>query len=229
MRTLAIGDIHGCLTALETLLQRVAPLLDDTIVTLGDYVSRGPDSAGVLNRLIELSTTHQLVPILGNHEQMLLEARGDADHLALYLNCGGEATLRSYSPFPDFPARVGDIPDEHWDFLADCREYYETATHLFVHAGLYPELPLTEQPAYMLRWETFNDPPPHESGKVMVCGHTSQPSGFPRNIGHAICIDTHAHARRGWLTCLDTTSGRVYQANERGETRQSWIDEYLEE
>ena len=77
----------------------------------------------------------------------------------------------------------------------------------------------------MLRWESFGLPAPHESGRVMVCGHTSQKSGRSRNVGHAICIDTYAHGG-GWLTCLDTGSGRVWQANERGAQRTSWISEY---
>ena len=59
----------------------------------------------------------------------------------------------------------------------------------------------------------------------MVCGHTSQKSGRPKNRGHAICIDTYAHGG-GWLTCLDTTSGRVWQANEKREVQTSWIDDY---
>ena len=86
---------------------------------------------------------------------------------------------------------------------------------------------MREQPVYILRWETFDDPPPHESGKVMVCGHTPQRSGRPRNIGHAVCIDTGACKRGGWLTCLDTVSGRVWQANEGGEARTAWVDDFL--
>ena len=91
----------------------------------------------------------------------------------------------------------------------------------------YPDIPLAEQPAYMLRWEPFDDPPPHESGKVMVCGHTSQKTGRPRNLGHALCIDTHAHGG-GWLTCLDPRAGRLWQASERGEVREGWVDDYLD-
>jgi serine/threonine protein phosphatase 1 len=75
----------------------------------------------------------------------------------------------------------------------------------------------------MLYWESFDDPPPHESGKVMVCGHTSQKSGKPRNLGHAVCIDTWA-CGEGWLTCLDAESGRYWQANQRGETRRGWLE-----
>ena len=70
----------------------------------------------------------------------------------------------------------------------------------------------------MLYWESFDDPRPHQSGKVMVCGHTPQRDGVPRNKGHAVCIDTGVHAG-GWLTCLDVKSGTYWQANEQGRTR----------
>jgi serine/threonine protein phosphatase 1 len=122
------------------------------------------------------------------------------------------------------------VPDEHWHFLDHfCLDYYETATHIFVHAGVYPEVPMHEQPVFMLRWEFFNDPAPHESGKVVVCGHTPQRDGRPRNVGRAICIDTGVGKPGGWLTCLEAESGRIYQANQAGETRTGWADEYLVE
>ena len=70
-------------------------------------------------------------------------------------------------------------------------------------------------------------PPPHESGKTMVCGHTSQKSGIPVNIGHAICIDTFAWGS-GWLTCLDTESGVYWQTNHDGEHRTDVIGALLE-
>ncbi len=63
MRTLVIGDIHGCLTAFNRLLDAVMPTADDQIITLGDYVDRGPDTRGVLNRLIDLQRTHNLIPL----------------------------------------------------------------------------------------------------------------------------------------------------------------------
>ena len=85
-------------------------------------------------------------------------------------------------------------------------------------------MPLADQPAYMLRWEPFGDGgPAAESGQILVCGHTPQPTGWPLDVGHAICIDTHA-CRDGWLSCLDARSGRVWQANEAGETRTGWAD-----
>ncbi len=118
------------------------------------------------------------------------------------------------------------MPATHWHFLErNCRDCYETENHFFVHANAYPDSPLSEQPVYMLRWEQFGDPAPHSSGKVMVCGHTSQKDGRIVNLGHAICIDTYAH-RGGWLTCLDVKSGRVWQANEKRGIQTSWLDDY---
>ena len=73
-------------------------------------------------------------------------------------------------------------------------------------------------------WEQFKDPEPHESGKIMVCGHTAQKSGRPCSVGHAVCIDTWAHGR-GWLTCLDVGSGMYWQANQQGETRKGWLED----
>jgi serine/threonine protein phosphatase 1 len=76
----------------------------------------------------------------------------------------------------------------------------------------------------MLYWESFDNPPPHASGKIMICGHTSQKSGRPRGLGHAVCIDTWAYGQ-GWLTCLDVGSGKYWQADQQGETRWDWLQE----
>jgi Calcineurin-like phosphoesterase len=115
------------------------------------------------------------------------------------------------------------VPEAHWRFLEEeLRGWYETPTHFFVHANYYPDIPLAEQPDLMLYWEKFDDPPPHESGKIMICGHTPQKSGLPRNIGHAVCIDTWVYGK-GWLTCLDVSSGKYWQANQRRETRSGML------
>ena len=74
MRTLAIGDIHGCLTALGTLIEFVNLKDGDTLITLGDYVDRGPDSKGVLDLLVSLKKSKQLVTLRGNHEIGMLRA-----------------------------------------------------------------------------------------------------------------------------------------------------------
>ena len=223
MRTLAIGDIHGCITALRTLAAYVPFGPSDLLITLGDYVDRGPGSREVLDWLLEVHRRGKLVPLRGNHEVMMLQARDDALARDVWLGCGGDATLASYAGAGD-SGRLDDVPDRHWDFLErETRAWHETKGHFFVHANAYPSLPFEDQPDSMLYWETFDDPLPHESGKVMVCGHTPQRSGRPRSIGHAICIDTRAY-RAGWLTCLNVDSGGYWQANESGETRRSVLD-----
>lgn len=67
-RAIAIGDIHGCLDALAALIDAIGPGPEDTLVTLGDHIDRGPDSPGVLDRLIALAGRCRLVPLLGDHE-----------------------------------------------------------------------------------------------------------------------------------------------------------------
>ncbi|HEY1379663.1 MAG TPA: metallophosphoesterase family protein [Gemmataceae bacterium] len=222
-RILAVGDIHGCSRALDLLLADVNPRGDDTVVTLGDYIDRGPDSKGVLDRLLDLGQKVRLVPLRGNHEVMLLLARESRDERNMWLKCGGEAAMLSYGR-NGRPGTLDDIPERHWEFVAaTCVDWHEEATHFFVHAGALPDIPLAAQPHEILFWESFADRGPHECGKVMVCGHTPQKSGVPLHIGHAVCIDTWAYGG-GWLTCLDVTTGHVWQANQRGDRRTGQLD-----
>lgn len=224
-RYLAIGDIHGCFNALRTLTDFVGLSPDDTLITLGDYVNRGPNSCAVLDWLIHHEQNRRLIALRGNHDIMMLDARNDDDSFRKWIDVGGKATLKSYSPFESDDGALADIPDHHWQFLENnLVSTFETETHFFVHANAYPDLPIDDQPDFMLYWEQFNDPPRHESGKVMVGGHTSQKSGLPVTNGNAICIDTWA-CGRGWLSCLHIESGMIWQANESGETRRMFLDE----
>ncbi|MCC9603738.1 serine/threonine protein phosphatase [Stieleria sp. JC731] len=220
VRTIAIGDIHGCFRSLEELASFAAFESDDRIITLGDYVDRGPDSRRVIEWLIERHATGGLIPLRGNHEVMMLEARQSDGLRDEWLACGGDAVLSSYDA-----DRLDDIPDDHWHFLTESlRSHFCTETHFFVHANACADIPIDEQPDVMLYWETFGNPTPHESGLTMVCGHTAQRDGVPLSVGHAICIDTWAYGR-GWLTCLDVDAGICWQSNEAGQTRRFWLDE----
>jgi calcineurin-like phosphoesterase family protein len=222
MRLLAIGDIHGCLTAFDALLELVSPQPDDQIITLGDYVDRGPDSCGVLDRLIALHAGGRLIALRGNHELMMLDVRRSGID-PFWLSFGGNTTLHSYGIDEDDEIDteyvLAMIPEQHWKFLEeDCLPYYETEKHIFVHANLNPDLPLEKQSDHTLYWEKLVEPCAHRSGKTMICGHTRQKSGVPLDLGTSICIDTSIYDG-GWLTCLDVLSGRIWQANEKGETR----------
>jgi len=221
MRTLAIGDIHGCLRALDALLNEVNPRPDDLVITLGDYVDRGPDSLGVLDRMLALRQECRCINLKGNHDLMMLAARHDQEQFNEWLKCGGNQTLASYRAAEDWKSFAEAIPEHHWRFLEhDCLPYHETGSHFFVHANAYPDQPLDEQPDHMLYWETLEPATwrPHESGKTMICGHSTQRSGRPLVLDRAICIDTCVYGP-GWLTCLNVDLQAYWQANERGQTR----------
>lgn len=221
-RTIAVGDVHGCRAALVAVLAAVDPTPADTIVTLGDYIDRGPDGRGVLDELLALAGRCRLVPLLGNHEDMLLAALADKEAARKWLMNGGTDTLRSYGWSPSGPrTRLADlVPARHQAFVRGCRLYHETDTHLFLHAGYVPDLPMAAQPRLALLWRV-TDPEaaaPHVSGKVAVVGHTPQLTGEVLDLGFLLCIDTTC-ARGGWLTALDVTTGQVWQADRTGRLR----------
>lgn len=223
MRMLAIGDIHGCYSALCTLVEAVKPTPEDTLITLGDYVNRGPNTKAVLDWLIHRYQTDSLIPLRGNHEVMMLGATESPESFFVWASHMGQQTIASYGRTADEGTKR-DIPEAHWDFLKyDLWDYHETETHIFVHAGLIPNCPLPEQPGYALQWEFINaETAPHYSGKRVICGHTSQKSGKPLNLGHTVCIDTAA-CKGGWLTCLDVETNHYWQANQAGETREGFL------
>jgi len=216
---LAIGDIHGCRVALETMIEYAAPKLEDTVVTLGDYVDRGPDSKGVVDCLLEFRQSHKLIHLKGNHELQMEDALTGKRGYDFWLQglVGGKETLDSYGGV--FEA----IPEEHWEFLKSAGKLYECETHFFVHAGAEPNVPLSEQKESVVHWKRFYEASAHESGKTMVCGHTIQVD-LPVNLGHSICLDTCAYGG-GWLTGLDVQSGVYYQTNESGDKRMGIIED----
>jgi hypothetical protein len=96
-RIIAIGDVHGCSKALATLLEAIQPTQQDMLVFLGDYIDRGPDSRGVVEQVIALGERCTVVPLLGNHEEMMLAAlESGQSEVRLWLKFGGEVALASY-------------------------------------------------------------------------------------------------------------------------------------
>lgn len=214
-RTIAIGDIHGCSTALRALLQAVQPGPDDLVVTLGDYVNRGPDSRGVLDQLIDLRRRSRLVSILGNHDEFLLETRREASDRTARTAGGLLTRVASEVDRPQLAFTEG-----HFAFLEACNAYLETDDHIFLHASYDPALPMHEQPTSLLRWQSLRRGVPgrHVSGKTVVAGHTSQKNGKILDLGHLRCIDTYCYGG-GWLTALDVHSGELWQVDLRGRVK----------
>jgi serine/threonine protein phosphatase 1 len=223
-RTIAVGDVHGCSAALAALVRAIAPTSLDTLVFLGDYIDRGPDSRGVLEQVIALAVRSTVVPLMGNHEEMLLAALKGRPTCATGSSSGARRPWlptateagRSFGP-ADLRAL---IPAEHLQFIKGCRDYFETVRHIFVHAYYEPDRPLHEQRWGGLRWASLPSVPArHCSGKVAIVGHTPQKSGEVLDLGYLKCIDTFCHGG-GWLTALEVRTGKVWQANLAGEMRE---------
>jgi serine/threonine protein phosphatase 1 len=217
VRTFAIGDIHGCNSALLAVLDAVQPQPADVLVFLGDYIDRGASSRDVIETLLKLPGRCKPVFLRGNHEVMIMEARDDFQKSDLWQSYGGLETIYSYNGRyqEDWSS---SIPESHWRFFEQTRRFHETADRIFVHACVDAELEMSEQPDWLLFWEFFDRIQPHKSGKRVICGHTPQQSGEINNQDYAICIDTGIVYGR-WLTCLETTSGEYWQSNERGTIR----------
>ena len=221
-RLFAVGDIHGCSTALRTLIDAIEPRPEDTIVILGDFIDCGPDSKGVIEQLIALSKRCHLVCLLGNHEEMLLYALQYRSEFRSWFNLGGKQTLTSYSAYR---VDLDVIPQDHLRFIRGCRNFFETEAHIFVHANYAPDAPPSRFSESKLRWEhlDLNRLRPHCSGKTVVVGHTPQISGDVLDLGYVIGIDTDC-CRGGWLTALETNSLTALHSDQRSQTRKITLD-----
>lgn len=215
-RLIAIGDVHGCVHALDAVLTAIEPTAADRIVFLGDMIDQGKESREVLERIIALKKVCDVVLIRGNHEEMMYAARESERALRYWENCGGVATINSYK----FCGTLADIPAEHWALLDSCVPYYESDEFILTHANYLAELPMPEQPEYTLRWELFDAAKerPHFSGKTVVAGHTEQANAEILDLGFAMCIDTTCW-KYGWLTAVDLSALEVWQASRWGMLR----------
>lgn len=213
-RLIAIGDIHGCSQALESLLNAIAPGPQDTIVTLGDYVDRGPDSRAVIDRLIRLGKETHLVALFGNHEQMMLDVIEGVVPYTSWTQHGGVETLDSYG----FQGTMDFLPQSHREFFESMVDYYETETHFFVHANYEADLPLDQQSLEVIRWRSLREflPDPHYSGRIAVVGHTANPQAQILNMGYLIALDTYCYGG-GLLSAIDVLSGEIWQTSQEGE------------
>lgn len=187
MALIGIGDIHGCARSLDDLLQRLKPTSEDHLVFIGDYIDRGPDSRGVIDRLIALSDSVPCTFLRGNHEVFFLEYL-DKGFSPNWRANGGEQTLESYRSNGEI-----SIPDEHVRFIRATELTFETPDFLFVHAGLRPEysvarnLELADEDVFL--WERAHINAPRVNWeKTVVCGHTPVPE--PMDLPRLINIDT---------------------------------------
>jgi serine/threonine protein phosphatase 1 len=200
--TFVIGDIHGCSDLLSELLEKVKPLApDDTVIFIGDYIDRGPDSKGVIDIVLKLKREHnRVITLLGNHEHMLLGAIRGYGHNE-FLSMGGEATLKSYTiPLESINDLSVMLPGDHLAFFEQLLPFWEDEEYIFVHAGLQPGVHLTQQSPDWLFWsrDEFIESS-YNFGKKVIYGHT--PYDHPKIDTNKIGIDTGA-VYGNTLTCL---------------------------
>lgn len=171
MTTYAIGDIHGMYDLLFDLANKIKNDMDDgphKIIYLGDYIDRGPDSAGVIDFVKgKFFDPHKVVALLGNHEQMLLDAYFDGKYGNSWYMNGAEATLNSYG------GTTQDIYFDHITWLRDRPLSHIDGKYLFVHAGINPLVSLEKQLKDELLWirEDFLRSKTDHGYKV-IHGHT---------------------------------------------------------
>ncbi len=214
-RLLVIGDIHGHHSALASLLDWIDVAPDDTVITLGDHISGGPNSKGVIDELLNLKKRARLISLLGNHELLMRGALQTQEHYGDWLKRGGHSILASYGN-----CSLTGIPATHWNFIKSCRRFYEDKRFIFVHGIVDPTLPMKDQSDDKLFREKLTGNLNHCSGKTIICGHTPQRKGVPLRHKGVICIDTDIKGS-GWLTCLEPTTGRYWQINPRGKRRKA--------
>jgi serine/threonine protein phosphatase 1 len=223
LRIYAIGDIHGRLDLLDQLLFRIEA--DERtrggartqLVFLGDLIDRGPESAGVVQRALELQQSGRGVRfLLGNHEEVFLKAlAGSVEALRFFVKIGGRSTVLSYGfseaeysslDFDDLlPALIERVPTAHVEFMKNFEDRIAIGDYLFVHAGIRPRVPVEEQTGGDLRWirsEFLDFRGSH--GSIVVHGHTICDEVEERS--NRIGIDTGAFAS-GRLTALGLEGG----------------------
>ncbi|HEX3161246.1 MAG TPA: metallophosphoesterase [Pseudolabrys sp.] len=173
--TYAIPDLHGRHDLLDAALERIADLAAGraaTIVTLGDYVDRGPNSRQVVERLMEFRSERiRLIALKGNHEAMMWEACNRRLDLSCWIENGGDRTLASYRERSG-PADSFAVPRSHLQWIAGLALMHVDRQRVYVHAAVDPAVPLQQQREQTLLWKRY-------------------PEGYSKGHGHRHVVHGH--------------------------------------
>ena len=210
-RVYAIGDIHGCAAQLASLHAKIAddlaqrPIASALLLHIGDYVDRGVDTKGVIDRLVDGSPIPgtEMVNLMGNHENTMIEAlNGERAAATDWLFTGGRPSLKSYGVDPDSPRETWrqHVPDSHMRFLRELKLMHREGEYVFVHGGVRPGVPLEQQARDdVLRMRQPFLYSEMKFGAVVVHGHSPVKAPVVRH--NRIAIDTGA-VFGGEMTCL---------------------------
>lgn len=168
-RVLAIGDIHGCVKTFKHLLLHEFKIRkSDTVVCVGDYIDRGPDSKGVIDFILELKASGYTVHTLrGNHEQIMMDSINSSTVNEVWIKNGGDQTLKSFG-VNDYSQFSG----EYRTFFEGTHHYLKHTNHIFVHAGLNMEIENPFDDKHAMLWIRDFYPHPFLDNRILIHGHT---------------------------------------------------------
>jgi len=211
MATIVVGDIHGNAAALDELLSQIAGEVTsaDTVVFLGDYIDRGPDTKSCLDQIIGYGEINSaaVVTLMGNHEDWLLRTYRDFTRHSWVLGMEAFETIRSYSPEAErllhreldraglslitdrvripYDLFFEQVPPSHIRFIENLKLFWRTPDAVCVHGGIDPKKgAVEEQDRETLLWGCEDFPAGYRGGEVIVYGHSNNPvidgTGWPR-------------------------------------------------
>ena len=191
--TYVIPDIHGRHDLLSEGLADIAAYSGGKagiIVTIGDYVDKGPESKEVVDRMLSgVADGWRLVALKGNHDAMMVQALRDPAKMAAWIAKGGDSALESYG------GHAADVPQTHIAWLDGLRLMHVDNHRVYVHAGIDPGVPLDRQDETTMMWKRY-------------------PKGFPDGFGELHVVHGHDNCPEGPLlyegrTNLDTSAWRT--------------------
>ncbi len=220
--TFVISDIHGCYREFKQLLEKLPLTPESTVVILGDYVDRGENAKGVVDTILELRQTCNVIALKGNHEEMFLHfIEGRVSNMAAtFVFNGGGATLASYGD----DCGNYEVPKDHLDFFKQLDYMHISDEYVFVHAGL-PNVPLDqidvasyERQLLWIRREFFNSN--FNWGKTVVHGHTPVEECYISD--RRINVDTGC-VYGGALTALELPYYNTYSVDKLEPTKHIYL------
>lgn len=223
MRRLAIPDIHGCATTFEALLEKINLQTSDKLYLLGDYIDRGKNSSGVLDKIINLQQTHQVFPILGNHEYDMLRAEKEYDSATFYMYA------KRMAKSADLLDDNRKIQEKYKNFFYSLPFYIELEDFILVHGGIdFSQADIFANKSALLTQRDFDRNVPKNFPKTIIHGHN--PKNFEviqkkiENRSKVISLDNgcvynkphkyYDHTKKGKLLCFNMdTYELIWQKN----------------
>jgi len=229
LKLFVIGDVHGCAEELKALIHKLPLDQNSTLLFLGDYVDRGPDSKAVIDIVLDLSEVYQVIALKGNHEWLMEQYLANPENPVAsgnFILNGGSATLASYSA----DGATYTIPASHREFLRGLKLFHATESHFFVHAGVPPNYDFAansvdEKTAHQFLWirDVFLNSK-KKWPKIVVHGHT--PVETAEILPNRINLDTGCVFGRR-LSAMNMATGELISVERNQGTRPSFLTHTL--